>query len=59
MQNRLDEFDTVKLTAARDLIQSIHEFNYVSAQDPLSSKLTTVLHKIDHILEQYGKEDCT
>ena len=59
MKHRLDEFDTVKLTAVRDLIQSIHEFEYVSPHDPLSAKLTTVLHKIDHILETYGKENCT
>lgn len=58
MKHKLDEFDTVKLTAARDLIQSIHEFEYVSPYDPLSAKLTTVLDKINHILEQYGKENC-
>ena len=57
MQNSLDNYDTIKLNKARELIYEVYEYNFKSRKDPLSAKLETVLKKIDHILEEYGEQD--
>ena len=57
MQNKLDNYDTIKLMEARKLIYEVYEYNFISRKDPLSAKLETVLKKIDHILEEYGGEE--
>ena len=56
MQNRLDNYDTIKLTKARKLIGEVYDYNFISRKDPLSAKLETVLKKLDHILEEYGEQ---
>ena len=55
--NKLDNFDTVKMQAARDIVDSVYEYNFKSRKDPLSAKLETILKKIDHIIEEYGEKD--
>ena len=57
MQNRLDNYDTIKLNEARNLISRVYDYNFKSRKDPLSAKLETVLKKIDHILEEYGEQE--
>ena len=56
MQNRLDNYDTIKLTKARNLIGEVYDYNFISRKDPLSAKLETLLKKLDHILEEYGEQ---
>lgn len=57
MQNKIDNYDTIKLNEARNLIGEVYDYNFKSRKDPLSAKLETVLKKIDHILEEYGEQD--
>ena len=57
MTNKLDLYDTKLLKDVRSTIKSIYEYNFKSRKDPLSSKLETVLKKIDHILEEYGEQE--
>ena len=57
MQNKLDNFDTIKLNEARKVINEVYNYNFKSNRDPLSAKLWTVLVKLDHILEEYGEKD--
>jgi hypothetical protein len=57
MQNRLDNYDTIKLDKARTIIGEVYDYNFKSRKDPLSAKLETVLKKIDHILEEYGEQE--
>ena len=57
MQNRLDKFDTIKLTEARKVIAEVYDYNFISNRDPLSAKLETVLKKLHHILEEYGEKE--
>lgn len=57
MQNKLDNYDTIKLDKARTIIGEVYDYNFKSRKDPLSAKLETVLKKIDHILEEYGEQD--
>ena len=57
MQNCLDNYDTIKLTKARNIIEEVYEYNFKSRKDPLSAKLETLLKKIDHILEEYGEQE--
>ena len=57
VQNKLDKYDTIKLTKARKIIEVVYEYNFKSRKDPLSAKLETVLTKIDHILEEYGEQE--
>lgn len=56
MQNKLDNYDTIKLKDARETINKIYDYNYISKNDPLSRKLETLLKKINHILEEYGEK---
>ena len=58
-QNRLDLYDTKILKDIRINLKGIYEYNFKSRKDPLSAKLETVLKKIDHILEEYGEQECT
>ena len=55
--NKLDNYDTVRLNEARNIIMDVYTYNFKSRKDPLSAKLETVLKKIDHILEEYGVKD--
>ena len=55
--NNLDNYDTIKMIDARNLIMEVYNYNFKSRKDPLSAKLETVLKKIDHILEEYGEEE--
>lgn len=55
MKNNLDNYDTVRLNEARNIIMDVYNYNFKSNSDPLSAKLWTVLVKIDHILEEYGE----
>ena len=57
VQNKLDNYDTVRLNEARNIIMDVYNYNFKSRKDPLSAKLETVLKKIDHILEEYGEQD--
>ena len=57
MENKLDNYDTIKLKDARNIIMYVYNYNFKSRKDPLSAKLETVLKKIDHILEEYGEQD--
>lgn len=57
MQNSLDNYDTIKLNKARNLIGEVCDYNFISRKDPLSAKLETVLKKVDHILEEYGEQE--
>ena len=57
MKNKLDNYDTVRLNEARNIIMDVYNYNFKSRKDPLSAKLETVLKKIDHILEEYGEEE--
>ena len=57
MENKLDNFDTIKLNEARRVINEVYNYNFKSNSDPLSAKLWTVLVKIDSILEKYGEKD--
>lgn len=57
LSNKLDNFDTIKLNDARNIINKVYDYNFKSRKDPLSAKLETVLKKIDHILEEYGEHD--
>ena len=57
MQNSLDNYDTIKLNKARELIYEVYEYKFKSRKDPLSAKLETVLKKIDQILEEYGEQN--
>lgn len=57
MRNKLDNYDTIKLTKARNIIDEVYDYNFKSRKDSLSAKLETVLKKIDHILEEYGEEE--
>lgn len=56
MQNKLDNFDTIKLNEARKVIAEVYDYNFISNRDPLSAKLETLLKKLDHILEEYGEK---
>lgn len=55
MQNKLDNYDTIKLNEARKVIAQVCDYNFISNRDPLSAKLWTVLVKIDSIIEEYGE----
>ena len=55
--NKLDNYDTIKVNKARDIVYEVYEYNFKSRKDPLSSKLETLLKKIDHIIEEYGVKD--
>ena len=57
VQNKLDNYDTVRLNEARNIIMDVYNYNFKSRKDPLSAKLETVLKKIDHILEEYGEQE--
>lgn len=57
MQNRLDNYDTVRLNESRNIIMDVYNYNFKSRKDPLSAKLETVLKKIDRILEEYGEQE--
>lgn len=57
MQNKLDNFDTIKLNKARKVIAEVCDYNFISNRDPLSAKLKTLLKKLDHIIEEYGEQD--
>ncbi len=57
MSNKLDAYDTDKLREARELIYQIYDYNFISRYDSLSTKLETILKKIDNIIENYGEED--
>ena len=57
MQNKLDNYDTIKLDKARTIIGEVYDYNFKSRTDPLSAKLETVLKKIDQILEEYGEQE--
>ena len=57
MENKLDNYDTIKLTKARNIIEEVYNYNFKSRKDPLSAKLETILKKIDHIIEEYGVKD--
>jgi hypothetical protein len=57
VQNKLDNYDTVRLNEARNIIMDVYNYNFKSRKDPLSAKLETVLKKIDHILEEYGEQN--
>ena len=55
--NKLDNYDTVRLNEARNIIMDVYNYNFKSRKDPLSAKVETVLKKIDHILEEYGEQE--
>ena len=57
MKNNLDNYDTIRLTEARKVINDVYNYNFKSNSDPLSSKLWTVLVKLDNILEEYGEKE--
>ena len=57
MQNKLDNFDTIKLNEARKVINEVYNYNFKSNRDLLSAKLWTVLVKLDKILEEYGEKE--
>ena len=54
--NKLDNYDTIKMINARNLIMEVYNYNFKSRSDNLSMKLETVLRKIDNILEEYGEK---
>ena len=56
-QNRLDLYDTKILKDIRSNVKGIYEYNFKSKEDPLSSKLETILKKIDNIIKEYGEQD--
>ena len=56
MNNKLDNFDTIKLNEARKVIAEVYDYNFISNKDPLSAKFETFLKKLDHILEEYGEK---
>ena len=55
MMNKLDNYDTIKMIDARNLIMEVYNYNFKSRSDNLSMKLETVLRKLDNILEEYGE----
>lgn len=57
MNNKLDNFDTIKLNEARKVINEVYNYNFKSNSDPLCARLWTILVKIDHILEEYGEKE--
>lgn len=48
--NKLDRYDYLKLIEAKDIILEIDAYNYSSESQPLHRKLTTIIKKIDHVL---------
>ena len=51
MENKLDLYDKNKLKEARNLVRQVYEYNFKSRYDYLSSKLETILKKIDNLIE--------
>lgn len=49
--NKLDRYDALKLIEAKKKIHEVADCNYTSDSQPLYRKLTTVINKIDHILD--------
>ena len=49
--NKLDRYDAEKLLKAKQIINEVYEYNYMSESDALSCKLNTILRKIDKILK--------
>ena len=55
MVNKLDEYDTNKLKAARKLIYDVYGHSW-PPNTPLTKKLETVLKKLDNIMENEREE---
>lgn len=49
--NKLDRHDALKLIEVKKKIHEVADYNYTSDSQPLYRKLTTVINKIDHILD--------
>jgi hypothetical protein len=48
--NKIDRYDARKLTEAKKLIQEVAEYNYTSDSNPLWRKFSTIISKLDNIL---------
>lgn len=55
MANKLGLYDANKLIEARKLINQVYEYSYFPST-PLTKKLETIIHKLDHILENEVEE---
>ena len=49
--NKLDRYDAIKLIEARKIIDGIYEYNFTSESDRLCCKLSTIISKIDKVLD--------
>ena len=49
--NKLDRYDYLKLIEAKDIILEVDAYNYSSESQPLHRKLTTIIKKIDNVLD--------
>ena len=56
MRNKLDLYDTNRLKEAREIIDKVYEYNWFPSTS-LTKKLSTILSKLDKILEDHGEED--
>ena len=56
MKNKLDLYDTNRLKEAREIINKVYEYNWFPSTS-LTKKLSTILNKLDKVIEDYGEED--
>ena len=47
---KLDRYDAKKLLETRKKLDEVRDYNYTSDSNPLYRKLSTVINKIDNIL---------
>ena len=50
--NKLDRYDAQELLKARKIVDKTRDYNYTSDSDPLYRKLSTIVNKIDAILNK-------
>lgn len=58
MANKLDLYDTNKLKEARKLINEVYEYNWCPST-PLTTKLDTIIRKLDSVIEKEMDEKYT
>ena len=49
--NKLDRYDALKLIEAKKKVYEVADYNYTSNSQPLYRKLTTIINKINHVLD--------